>query len=191
MSLPLLLRQIDPKRPSTTALPAPCRVYAVSLPCPFWAISGVRPGFGAPILADPPHGECDQSGRREAQGEQGGANYTVVDSWGSPDGFSPPNTLSDFVELKQRTCPQRIGLVGPAVKSRAGRPLALYRTSTHPSLAVYCRDTHHPQITHTSPAHHPQRVVSRRLDPPRAQAGRAALPPPVSGNRLLAVASTT
>ena len=58
---------------------------------------------------------------------------------------------------RQRTCDQRIGPVGPAVKFGADRPLARYRTSTHPSLSVYCRDTRHPQITHTSPAHHPQR----------------------------------
>ncbi len=80
--------------------------------------------------------------------------------------------------------------VEPAVKSRAGSPLAPNRTSSKPSLSVYWQSTHHPQITHTLPAHHPQRVVSRRVDPPRAQPGRAALPPPASGNRSEAVAPT-
>ena len=78
------------------------------MPCPFWAISSVQPGFGAPILAEPPHGERDQTGRREAQGEQGGTNHTLGGDWGSPDGFGPQHSVSDFVELKQRTCHQQI-----------------------------------------------------------------------------------
>ena len=76
----LLCSFAPPDRPESNgrdrpagSLPCPCRVLAVSMPCPFWAFFSVRSGFGAPVLAEEPHGECDQPGEREQLGEQGGA----------------------------------------------------------------------------------------------------------------------
>ena len=133
------------------------------MPCPCRVPSGRFPAAG-PVSAPPfwPNRHTASAASRAT--ESRGAMMIGLSALRS-------ELSSGIVPAQATTCNQRIGLVGPAVKSGVGRPLAPFRTSSRPSLPVYCRDTHHPQITHTSPAHHPQRSFPAgwsRLAPNRA-----------------------
>ena len=176
-----------PDRPKSTerdrpagSLPCLCRVLAVSLLGDFR-----RPaGFGAPILAEPPHGECDQPGKREARGEQGGTNHTLGGGWGRPGGFSPQNTRSDFMEPKQRPCHQRIAPRWARREIR-GRPSSgalpdLRSSFTVGILPVYSSPTDYPHITRTSPTagRFPPGGPATRPNGPRGIASTRVWQPP-------------